>query len=60
MTDIWSLVLFQAIGGFFLVLTEDGIVYYVSENVQSYLGYSQVIYLNGFVPRQCISYQLTG
>ncbi|XP_031567583.1 neuronal PAS domain-containing protein 2-like [Actinia tenebrosa] len=31
----------EAIGGFFIVITEDGNVYYVSENVKNYLGYSQ-------------------
>ncbi|KAK3709662.1 hypothetical protein QZH41_010987 [Actinostola sp. cb2023] len=32
----------KAIGGFFVVLTEDGVVYYISENVKFYLGYPQV------------------
>ncbi|XP_032221084.2 nuclear receptor coactivator 1 isoform X3 [Nematostella vectensis] len=31
----------EAIGGFFIVLTEGGNVFYISENSSSYLGYSQ-------------------
>ena len=34
---------FQALDGFIAVITQDGQLFYVSENVRDFLGYSQVI-----------------
>ena len=34
--------IFQALDGFIAVITQDGQLFYVSENVRDFLGYSQV------------------
>ncbi|VDK17760.1 unnamed protein product, partial [Anisakis simplex] len=36
-----SAVLFQALGGFILILNENGEIYYASENIETYLGFHQ-------------------
>jgi len=33
----------KALGGFLLIITDDGVVVYISENVESYLGILQVM-----------------
>lgn len=37
--------LFQALDGFIAVITQDGQLFYVSENVRDFLGYSQVSFI---------------
>ena len=36
---------FQALDGFIAVITQDGQLFYVSENVRDFLGYSQVSFI---------------
>lgn len=36
---------FQALDGFIAVITQDGQLFYVSENVRDFLGYSQVSHI---------------
>jgi len=41
--------LHQALDGFILVITVDGEIFYASESVKDFLGYSQVWYLTIFL-----------
>lgn len=40
--NVLILLIFQALDGFIAVITQDGQLFYVSENVRDFLGYSQV------------------
>ena len=44
----------EALDGFVLVLLRDGTIVYLSENIQKYLGLSQVQILHTYIHMYCV------